>query len=271
MICRALRLAQGRCRCRKNSSSSVYFGEKLITRGWPPSPPWWGGGHRGPRRGRGGGRSGSTPRRPVYLGAPTSAPPASLLTPSSPLLPSLCSSQVCTSFLLTQFPLLFFLSSFSVYLFSIFLHLFSSCPPSTVFSSLPSLFLPSFLFPSFPLFLSISFCHSFFSVTFLNFSLFPCPFLLLSSLLLLFMCFSFLSWFSSLLSYNKQILLLHSVFHECSFVPSFFPAPSESPPLPSLLGLSQIFSSLTSLFVILRFFSSPLCSFLSLLSIFHCL
>ena len=176
MICRALRLAQGRCRCRKNSSSSVYFGEKLITRGWPPSPPWWGGGHRGPRRGRGGGRSGSTPRRPVYLGAPTSAPPASLLTPSSPLLPSLCSSQVCTSFLLTQFPLLFFLSSFSVYLFSIFLHLFSSCPPSTVFSSLPSLFLPSFLFPSFPPFLSISFCHSFFSVTFLTSLSFPALF-----------------------------------------------------------------------------------------------
>lgn len=116
LTCRASRLAQGRCKCRKNSSS-VYFGEKLITRGWPPSPPplwprpppWWGGGHWGPRSWRGGGRSGSTPRRPGYLGAPTSAPPASLLAPSSPLLPSLCSSQVWTSFLLTQFPLLSFL------------------------------------------------------------------------------------------------------------------------------------------------------------------
>lgn len=168
LTCRASRLAQGRCKCRKNSSS-VYFGEKLITRGWPPSPPplwpwpWWGGGHWGPRSWRGGGRSGSTPRRLGYLGAPTSAPPASLLTPSSPLLPSLCSSQVWTSFLLTQFPLLsFFPLSLCVY------SRFSSLrfPPA-----LPPLFSLLFLHFSFLPFFSLAFLHSSPSLSPTHFSL----------------------------------------------------------------------------------------------------
>ena len=126
---------------------------EAITRGWPPSPPplwprpqppWWGGGHWGPRSWTGGGRSGSTPRRLGYLGTPTSAPPVSPRTPSFPLLPSLCSSQVWTSFLLTQFPLLFFLSSFSVYLFSIFLPSFVFLLPSLPWSLFSSFTLPSF-------------------------------------------------------------------------------------------------------------------------------
>ena len=71
----------------------------------------------------------------------------------------------------------------------------------------------------------------------------------------------------------------HTKHKSCFFILSFLTAPSfhlssllppDSPPLPSLLGLSQI-SSLTSLFVVLRVFSSPLCSFPSLRSIFHCL
>lgn len=159
-----------------------------------------------------------------HLSSTGLSPHPFLSTPSLPLLlPSLDLLSV------DPVPSSFFLSPFSVCLFSIFLPSFSSCPPSTVFSSLPSLFLPSFLFPGFPPFLSISFSHSFFSFTFLNFSLFSCPLLLLSSLLLLCVCFPFLSCFSSLLSYNKQILLLHSDFYNCSFISSLFPAPSRVP------------------------------------------
>lgn len=153
-----------------------------------------------------------------HLSSTSLSPHPFLSTPSLPLLlPSL--DLLSVDPIPSSFPL-----SLCIYSRFSFLRLFSFCPPSTVLSSLPSLFLPSFLYPSFPPFLSISFSYSFFSFTFLNFS-FP-------SLFFYFLASSFYSCafpsscFFSLFSYNKQILLLHSVFYKCSFISSLFPAPS---------------------------------------------